>query len=366
MKVCSIATNKILCDDDDCNQCFNRSFASHTKAKFWSLENNKQARKVFKKTSIKYKFDCKCGHTFETRISDVDIAWCSYCGNRKLCTDQDCISCFNKSFASHEKSKYWSETNNKKSRDVFKNDNNKYKFNCICGHVFETELYVISCQNSWCPYCSDPPQKLCNDQSCEQCFKKSFASYEKSKYWSSLNTIKPRDIFKHTMKKYKFDCPSCNEIHEASPFHIMKGCWCSCTKKKTETKMYKFLLNNYKIKIIKQPKFKWCKNKNELPFDFLLEEFKLIIEVDGIQHFKQVMNWAPPEETQKIDKYKMDFANKNGYSVIRILQEDVWKDKNDWQKKLKTVIKKYINPINILIGNIYQSSNFKNDKNIII
>ena len=84
----------------------------------------------------------------------------------------------------------------------------------------------------------------------------------------------------------------------------------------------------------------WCKNKSYLPFDFCLEEHKIIIELDGEQHFRQVSNWDSPEDTQIRDKYKMEQANKNGYSVIRILQEDVYFDKYDWVKELKDVIEK--------------------------
>ena len=36
----------------------------------------------------------------------------------------------------------------------------------------------------------------------------------------------------------------------------------------------------------------------------------------------------------------MEQANKNGYSVIRILQEDVYFDKYDWIKELTDVIEK--------------------------
>ena len=45
-----------------------------------------------------------------------------YCPNSnriKLCSDDDCQICFNKSFASHEKSKYWSDDNITIPRLVF-------------------------------------------------------------------------------------------------------------------------------------------------------------------------------------------------------------------------------------------------------
>jgi len=42
-------------------------------------------------------------------------------------------------------------------------------------------------------------------------FEKSFASHEKSKYWSDKNgELKPKDFFKSISKKFWFDCNLCN------------------------------------------------------------------------------------------------------------------------------------------------------------
>ena len=67
----------------------------------------------------------------------------------------------------------------------------------------------------------------------------------------------------------------------------------------------------------------------------------LIIELDGQQHFHNVSNWCDVEARQKCDVYKMQKAILNGYSIIRLLQSDVWNDKNNWEEKLSQVIKKY-------------------------
>ena len=115
-------------------------------------------------------------------------------------------------------------------------------------------------------------------------------------------------------------------------------------------------LLNYKI--IRQLKKNWCKNNNTnkyLPFDFCIEEYKIIIELDGIQHFEQVSNWSSPEEQLKNDKYKEQCANENGHSIIRILQEDVFNDKYDWKNELINNIEK-IKTDNI-IQNIYMCKN---------
>ena len=40
--------------------------------------------------------------------------------------------------------------------------------------------------------------------------------------------------------------------------------------------------------------------------------------------------------------YKMKCANENGYSMIRIVQEDVFKDKYDWLQDLLENINKIV------------------------
>ena len=78
--------------------------------------------------------------------------------------------------------------------------------------------------------------------------------------------------------------------------------------------------------------------------------------LDGRQHFEQVRKWTSHIETQKRDKYKMECAIKNGYSIIRLKQEDVWNNKIDWKSILQEKIKLYDIPNIIYIGDytIYQ------------
>ena len=102
-----------------------------------------------------------------------------------------------------------------------------------------------------------------------------------------------------------------------------------------------------------QPTYNWCINLETnrfLPFDYSLEEYKIIIELDGDQHFKQISNWKSPEDTLKRDMYKMDCANKEGYTVIRIYQMDVFKNKNCWFEKLTSAIKTYKEPTRVFIS----------------
>jgi len=132
-----------------------------------------------------------------------------------------------------------------------------------------------------------------------------------------------------------------------------QGSKCPSCVNKTEQKLYKLLGEIYPM-LKKQYKVDWCKHKSFLPFDFVLEEFKIIIELDGPQHFIQVMNWKSPEETRKGDLYKMKCANDNGFSVIRILQEDVYNDRYDWLGDLDANIKKIKEQV---VQNIYLCKN---------
>jgi very-short-patch-repair endonuclease len=145
-------------------------------------------------------------------------------------------------------------------------------------------------------------------------------------------------------------------LFEQQPDSHLRGCGCPYCINKTEFILYEYLQKLYEI--TKQFKKDWCKNNctnKYLPFDFCIEELKIILELDGKQHFEQVMNWKTPEEQYENDKYKQKYANENGYSMIRLLQEDVFNDKYDWKTELVNNIEK-IKTDNI-IQNIYMCKN---------
>jgi hypothetical protein len=76
------------------------------------------------------------------------------CKSQKLCEDEECKECFNKSFASNEeKARYWSDKNVLTPRQVFKNSDNNYFFDCNCGNTFVGSLGNASSKNVFCPYC---------------------------------------------------------------------------------------------------------------------------------------------------------------------------------------------------------------------
>lgn len=197
-------------------------------------------------------------------------------------------------------------------------------------------------------------RKLCDKDDCGDCLNKSFASSDKAQFWSDKNTPTPRQVFKGSDKKCWFNCDCGHEFNSVLGNITSQNYWCPLCKNKTEKK----LLHHFKIThetIQHQYKPNWCKNpetNRHLPYDFVIKKLKLIIELDGEQHFSQVSNWGSPKKTQKRDLYKMKCANENGYTVIRLLQEDVFNDKGNWDEELDNALTAtYNEPTRIFIGN---------------
>jgi very-short-patch-repair endonuclease/predicted nucleic acid-binding Zn ribbon protein len=356
---CNFCSNKVLCDQENCTICRNKSFASHPKAQYWlDKENGISSRKVFKSSSRAYFFRCKdCDHKFKIVLNSVDNgeSWCNFCSNKYLCKE-NCEICYNKSFASHPKAQYWAYNDGVTPRDVFMNSHKKYWFNCNeCTHRFKMGLSEIS-RGSWCNFCSS--NQLCPD-GCDICYKKSFASHPKSSCWSMQdNKISPRLIFKSSGVTFKFICDRCKNKFNRTPASVGQGKWCPTCRNKTELKLFEWL-KSQKFNVERQVKFDWCKIKKHLPFDFVIEELKLIIELDGPQHFRQVANWTSPEITQEKDVFKMRKMSENGYSMIRLLQEDVLYDKFNWQEILLSKITKYEEPSCTFIHRIGGGNEYK-------
>ena len=144
-----------------------------------------------------------------------------------------------------------------------------------------------------------------------------------------------RVVFKGCTIDVEIYCKKCQLYFFQKPRCHALGQGCSTCRKKTEGKVKKFL-DEQKIKYKYQPKFPWCKVVSELPYDFLINDD--LLEVDGKQHFEDVMNWQPQYEVRNRDIFKTVNAVQNGRKVIRISQEDIWNDTIDWKGIILAII----------------------------
>ena len=334
---CSYCNKDKLCEKEDCLFCFQKSFASHQMASKWSVKNMVSPRMICSGSEKKCWFDCDtCHHSFQTVLFILKKEnHCPYCTNQRLC-EEDCDYCFQKSCASHRMAEEWSAKNQVQPRQAFLQSNKKAIFDCKqCGHEYETTINHYYNRDGSCAYCSN--QKLC-DQECDICFNKSFASHPKVGCWNSKNTKLPRQVFKGSEHRAIFTCDKCSSEFDAKVYNILTGYWCPYCKNKSEAKMLQFLSNEYS-ECKKQLRFDWCrfsKTNSIMPFDFGVG--KILIELDGEQHFVQISNWDAPENIQAKDIEKIQKCIAEGYSIIHISQLDVWFDKYDWKKVLREEI----------------------------
>lgn len=350
---CPYCANLKMCGTLECNICFYKSFAMHPFALSWSAKNKLLPWQVFKSAHSKYLFYCKiCRHELDLVLFSIDenALNCIYCASKKLCDDESCIPCFNKSFAANSFSQYWSLKNDVKPIDIFNKSHVKYLFNCrICKHEFKIDISHIREDKLNCVYCAS--LKMCDDKNCLPCFKKSFASQEKSQYWSVKNKVNPRDVFKCTDTKYIFNCDTCKSEFVTALSEVTKrNGWCNKCVNKTEKKLCDWLFEKYGEENIKT-QFIVKYGDDKYIYDFHILKFNLIIELDGLQHFKQVGKWKSPEFNLENDINKINLAINNKKTIIHILQEDVLYNRNNWENKLSTCIKRYDIPTCIFIDN---------------
>lgn len=132
----------------------------------------------------------------------------------------------------------------------------------------------------------------------------------------------------HTRTSLLFRCNCGNEfITSIASFQNGKvrceKCAKSISKYEYEFKTY---LDSLKISYIYQYSLNQCKDILPLPFDFFIEKYKCLIEIDGeghyhICHFNQISTEKATksfESTQKHDKIKNDFCKNNNIPLLRI------------------------------------------------
>lgn len=295
--------------------------------------------------SDKVEYKCKdCKHKWFREIKTR--SGCPFCSHQKLCDEPSCKMCYENSFASDERNKFWSKKNEKTPRQVFKSSNKNYFFDCDdCSHTFSMYPRMVV-SGRWCSYCSH--KVLCKED-CSICSKKAFSGHWRSKYLID-GQKSASQIFMSEKTKYQFKCEN-GKNHPnfwqtpSNIVHAGNGCpKCAEEIHVSETRFLAWLQKNYPDEIIEtQVSFPWCEYKKPLRFDFSFKDRKLLIELDGIQHYEQVKYFGNMLETIKArDKIKNEQSTIHGYKLIRVYQPDFFFDKNNWDTLMKKEIDSWI------------------------
>ena len=160
-------------------------------------------------------------------------------------------------------------------------------------------------------------------QECKFC---SCCVYSNSKF-IEICKLKHNNYYAYNKVDYKnqksnilITCPKHGEFIQNARSHLRGHGCISCNSSKGERDIGIFL-NELHIDYEKQKKFKNCKFKKSLIFDFYLPDYRVCIEYDGKQHFSPI-NFFGGEKSfryQKIrDNIKSDFCKKENYYLLRI------------------------------------------------
>lgn len=185
------------------------------------------------------------------------------------------------------------------------------------------------CGNEWLA----TPHNILKGRGCPECCFRLHPQKTKKEHIDILKTLSPHielvGDYVSAKKKTLYRCLECGNEWLAFPTNILAGYGCpECTASSGEQRIKQWLFD-FGFKYEFQKRFKDCKDKKQLPFDFYLPDYNCCIEYDGRQHFQAVEYWGGEEAfqlTQFHDKIKNDYCKENNIYLIRIkYDEDVSK-----------------------------------------
>ena len=138
---------------------------------------------------------------------------------------------------------------------------------------------------------------------------------------------------------------------------VGRGGWCAVCTNKTEKILLECLCKLFGKSNVQCQYVVKMDNMRRV-YDFKIDKYNILIELDGRQHFTQVQNWDSPEYNLNNDIMKINHAIENDYTIIHLLQTDVFNNLNDWKNKLIENIQKHDKPKVIILNN--SSNIYKN------
>lgn len=154
--------------------------------------------------------------------------------------------------------------------------------------------------------------------------------------------------------KLPIKCNNCGSIFYQTPNRHLAGDGCPYCKKYTLEIKVKEVLESLSLKIIYQWKPEFLKNgKGQKSVDFYLPDYNIVIECQGIQHFKEVEFFRDKlNYTINNDIIKNHILTDLGYSILYVYDNKI----SSYIQKDNDIFKKIYNDENLL------SLNSLNDK----
>lgn len=279
---------------------YREEFTKATNGEYLLLEEYTNAR-----TNVLVKH-MKCGYTFRTSPNK-----------------------FLKTLPCRECSKYTRKYNRKRTIEEAKNDianahnreyeminnayNNKYTkilaLHTTCNTEFEVIYHDLLQGKSGCPTCYAKTMQELHRKTSDE-FVKEFESI--------TNEYKLLGEYVGSDKSIRIKHIACGRSFNPTPNNFLRGSRCPhCNESKGE-KRVRQILESLEFDYLTEYRFKDCKNKASLPFDFYIPDVNTCIEYDGEFHYKETPLGNDLKRQQLHDKIKDDYCYSNNIKLIRI------------------------------------------------
>jgi hypothetical protein len=262
---CPFCSNSKLCENADCVPCLSKSVAGASASLFgrsivYATTNTVSAQQTFLSSHQKRLWTClklECAHSWDATCAHVcggQPTGCPFCSNppKQLCENRkECVLCLSKSVAGasaslFERSIVYAANNAVSARQTFLQCNNMRIWTCTkpeCAHSWNATCNsVCGGIQSGCPFCSNPPQQLCENNECITCLSKSvagarFSLIERSIVYAATNKQTARQTFLSSGQNRWWTCtkPECAHSWDATCCNVLgenqSGCpFCSNTQ----------------------------------------------------------------------------------------------------------------------------------------
>lgn len=200
-----------------------------------------------------------------------------------------------------------------KPEEIYRNTS---KIRYVCPKHGEQSMRVSNLLNGRkCPECNIEQHRLDYQLPQEEILKRV------NEYGGVI--LNPEEYINNRTANLKFICPNCGDVFESCLQHYLQhgGKLCpNCSKciSVGESKIKQFLEEN-NISYVQEKWFDDLRDIRPLRFDFYLEDMNVIIEFDGVQHFKNRGFFKHSVEQIEVhDKMKNEYCEKKGINMIRI------------------------------------------------
>jgi len=274
------------------------------------------------KTKVLLKHN-KCGNTYSVTPSDFT------CGKR-------CPKC-----AVKIRSKKEAKTGKQYVAEVYKLVGNEYTVSGtytnwktkmtfthnLCGNVFKMEANSFL-QGRRCPICQHVVEVRKRTKTDED-----FCKDVATKFGNEYKVI---GTYKNNNTKITVKHVTCGNIWKIKPANLLSGYGCPLCKQSKGEIYIKQSLDQLGIPYTTQKTFNNLVDKRKLSYDFYLPELNILIEYQGIQHYRVSDFFGGKQKLikqKKHDAMKRSYALTNGYLLLEI------KYTNDTFDKVNNILK---------------------------